>query len=261
MGKRKNTPTKPVSSTTASTALVDDDQQQPPLSSPTFSTGDPGTETETEEDDSSMDTDGPSTATNSDNEQAEEEEKDSLPHSHETDPNRESPSTPTRSRSPSSALSNRLSTASIESPAGAESNDLLSPLSSTTTTIPSAASPSTYENPKRPFSLSSEPDTPTVPTPSTPSPKKKPLASSSSFSPSGTGPISPGLTQQVWRNSMGLPPSPVTNPASNGKLVDVNLSESTSSNLSRISTPLDYTPDEASTSSSTSNALTMRPHL
>ncbi|GAA5897299.1 uncharacterized protein JCM6883_006648 [Sporobolomyces salmoneus] len=261
MGKRKNTPTKLTTTVPASTAPVDDAQQQPPLSSPTFSTGDPGTETETEEDDSFMDADGPSTATNSDNEQAEEEEKESLPHSHETDPNRESPSTPTRSRSPSSALSNRLSTASIDSPTAAESNDLLSPLSSTTTTIPSAASPSTYEKPKRPFSLSSEPDTPTFPTPSTPSPKKKPSASSSSFSPSGTVPISPSLTQQVWRNSMGLPPSPVTNPSSNGKLVDVNLSEPTLSNPSRISTTLDYTPGEASTSSSTANSPTTTTHF
>ncbi|GAA5987900.1 hypothetical protein JCM5350_006767 [Sporobolomyces pararoseus] len=270
MGKRKNTPTKRGPSTLTATDSSSPEKSRvdsPPPSSPTLS--ETGTETE---DDSFMDADGPSTATNSDNEQdselaEREEEGGESPHtttSTNKDENEQkgSPSTPTRSRSPSSPneqLSNRLSTTSISGETS-ESNDFLSPLSTSAAPI----SPSTYEKPKRPFSLSSEPDTPTFPSnsllPSTPSPKKK----SSATDPNGstpTIPISPSLTQQVWRNSMGLPPSPVTAP-NGGKLVDVNLSDSsTSSNPSRISTTLEYdappkTTSTTSTSTSPTSAVT-----
>ncbi|GAA5959810.1 hypothetical protein JCM3765_000109 [Sporobolomyces pararoseus] len=267
MGKRKNTPTKRGPSTPTATDSPSPEKSRvdsPPPSSPTLS------ETETE-DDSFMDADGPSTATNSDNEEGDEpatgeEEGRESPHTATTTTSNEhdqkdSPSTPTRSRSPSSptGLSNRLSTTSIGE--SSESNDFLSPLSTSAAVPPAPISPSTYEKPKRPFSLSSEPDTPTFPSnsllPSTPSPKKK----SSATDPNGstpTIPISPSLTQQVWRNSMGLPPSPVTGP--NGKLVDVNLSDSSSSNPSRISTALDYAPT-SSTSTATSPTTAVTPTM
>ncbi|GAA5840021.1 hypothetical protein JCM3766R1_000642 [Sporobolomyces carnicolor] len=274
MGKRKNTPTKAAPTAAPATERKEGGKASPPPSSPTLSAGDTGAETETEEDDSFMDADGPSTATNSDNELDPDEgaaanDNALAPHSpveNDTEHPRGSPSTPTRSRSPSSSLSNRLSTTSISAPAPDESNDLLSPLSTSATTIPSAtASSSTYEKPKRPFSLSSEPDTPTFPSPSTPSPKKKTIVSTTSANPGSTVPLSPSLTQQVWRNSMGLPPSPVTGPSPNGNLVDVNLSES-STKPSRISTKLDYVSNAdgregPSASSSTATSPTSPTHF
>lgn len=233
MGKRSKggTPSKG----SATSPSKEPDSPPPRPSSPSVDTSGTETEPETEgEDDSFMDADGPSTATNSDN----DEEDDSSPH------------TPTRSRSPvPTSLSTQLATTSIN-----ESTDVLAPL---TPTIPSS---STYEKPKRPFSLSSEPDTPTIP--STPSPKKQPTTTTS---PQGVVPISPSLTQQVWRNSMGLPPSPVTAPSS-GKLVEVNLSDSTpttttatdrseTSSIPKISTTLDYTENPPPSTSSPTNGF------
>ncbi|GAA5889869.1 hypothetical protein JCM16303_002402, partial [Sporobolomyces ruberrimus] len=240
MGKRSKggTPSKG----SATSPSKEPDSPPPRPSSPSLDTSGTETEPETEgEDDSFMDADGPSTATNSDN----DEEDESSPH------------TPTRSRSPvPTSLSTPLATTSIQ-----ESTDVLAPL---TPTIPSS---STYEKPKRPFSLSSEPDTPTIP--STPSPKKQPTTTTTS--PQVVVPISPSLTQQVWRNSMGLPPSPVPAPsssaASNGNLVEVNLSDSTPttttattdrsdlSSVPKISTTLDYTENPPPSTSSPTNGF------
>ena len=220
-----------------------------------------------------MDADGPSTATNSENGD-DDEQSQVEPHfttqnndPNEVETNGASPSTPTRSRSPSS-LSKRLSSTSLNSalPSQSESTDALSPLSSIT-----QSSSSTYSRPARPFSLSSEPDTPTTPshfsslTHSTPSPKKPstfPVSpSSSSTGVVGVPPGSPSLTQQVWRNSMGLPPSPVAPvgfPSSSSSatprgLVDVNLSESSDDGRPpRISTKLDFASAPSAQTSPTS---------
>lgn len=135
----------------------------------------------------------------------------------------DSPSTPTRSRSPqlehqpSQSESTILGSTTEERENEKEEKvlDVHSP------PLVVNSSTSTYEKPKRPFSLSSEPDTPTttstsIPppqTPKTPSPTKKPPPQTPTTPNGGRGMgtmgQSPSLTTQVWRNSMGLPPSPV----------------------------------------------------
>ncbi|GAA6011295.1 hypothetical protein JCM11491_006787 [Sporobolomyces phaffii] len=233
MGKRKPTPTPTEASAAAS-----------PPSSPTLATDAHATDTEpeTEEDDSFMDADGPSTATNSGDE---DEPSDDRPHS---SPHPDSPSTPTRSRSPVPVPDSVSVSASADDP---EATDRVAPLA--------IASPSTYEKPKRPFSLSSEPDTPTFPpattsSPSTSSPKKK----STTAAASTPVPLSPSLTQQVWRNSMGLPPSPVPAPSTPAAaLVDVNLSEPAAL-ASRISTTLTFDDGESSPAATSPTATQFR---
>ncbi|GAA5940724.1 uncharacterized protein JCM15063_006342 [Sporobolomyces koalae] len=272
MGRRKTGGTKsgtttPNTSSPSKNSVREDDRLTSPPSSPTLSAthdqDDPGTETETEGEDSfedadaDADADATSTAatTGEDGEALDQVEVEPHPvtattdHSHDSnaasgsipveddDRDHEGPSTPTRSRSPTSSES-QPATAPAFNIARGESSDILSPLHPPST--------SSYEKPKRPFSLSSEPDTPTyAATPLTPSPKKKSTASVAS--PGGI-PISPSLTQQVWRNSMGLPPSPVTAPSGhimNGKspmgLVDVNLTAADEHEpRSRVSTTLSY---------------------
>ncbi|GAA6063308.1 hypothetical protein JCM10212_006718 [Sporobolomyces blumeae] len=208
------------------------------------------------------------------------------------DDDKGSPSTPTRSRSPvepsrvpSDDLSKRLSTASLASGAGrgpstpppgssamaasssshsqSESADVLSPLA------PISTAPSTYEKPKRPFSLSSEPDTPTFPaTPSSPSPRKH--LARAPVSPGPATNASPSLTTQVWRNSMGLPPSPVpalsfanhSNARTSRTFADIDLDEggnpsrdgspARAASAARVSTRLEY-PHPPSPPTSASN--------